>query len=389
MKYLKHSLWLLMSIILTTSYAQSTSKLASIDTTAIFYKKNKLLPGQIKPWEDGMRTTGKAGTYEWWYFDSNLKDGSTLVIVFYTKSQFNLKGGLAPRVTFELTKPDGKVIKRSATADQNSFFASTDSCYVKVGSNIFKGNLNEYEIHLDMEGLKADISLTGNISSWRPGSGFMNFKKDKSTSFFAWLPAVPHGEVKGNINIDGTDNLISGVGYHDHNWGNSPMNKLIHHWYWGRARVGEYALIASYIVSEKTYDYDAQPILLLVKNGKVILDDFQKVKFSAEDVYIDSNTLKPVAGKLVYEYNDDNKHYKITFNRKRDIVNRRFLSGLKGLKRSLAKLSGFDGAYMRFTGEVTIEKFENNKVTETTTEKSGVWETMYFGKALKEEVTGR
>jgi hypothetical protein len=36
-------------------------------------------------WEDGIRTSGEKGTYEWWYFDAHLDDGSTVVIVFFTK----------------------------------------------------------------------------------------------------------------------------------------------------------------------------------------------------------------------------------------------------------------------------------------------------------------
>src|SRR3954462_13311559 len=35
--------------------------------------------------EDGMRTTGEKDSYEWWYFDAHLDDGSSLVVVFYTK----------------------------------------------------------------------------------------------------------------------------------------------------------------------------------------------------------------------------------------------------------------------------------------------------------------
>jgi hypothetical protein len=27
----------------------------------------------------------------------------------------------------------------------------------------------------------------------------------------------------------------SGSGYHDHNWGDVPMQTLMHHWYWARA----------------------------------------------------------------------------------------------------------------------------------------------------------
>ena len=44
-----------------------------------------LSPSRIEAWEDGARTDGGRGTYEWWYFDFSLDDGSTLVIVFLTK----------------------------------------------------------------------------------------------------------------------------------------------------------------------------------------------------------------------------------------------------------------------------------------------------------------
>ena len=49
------------------------------------YQKMGLTRNKIELWEDGMRTDGSKGTYEWWYFDSKYADGSSLVIVFYTK----------------------------------------------------------------------------------------------------------------------------------------------------------------------------------------------------------------------------------------------------------------------------------------------------------------
>jgi len=53
----------------------------------------------VETCEDGMRTTGKSGSYEWWYFDSRLEDGSTLVIVFYTKSPLNPNTDVRPRTS--------------------------------------------------------------------------------------------------------------------------------------------------------------------------------------------------------------------------------------------------------------------------------------------------
>ena len=44
---------------------------------------------------------------------------------------------------------------------------------------------------------------------------------------------------------------LNGHGYHDHNWGETPMNNIIHHWYWGRAQVGQYLIITSTLYGEQ------------------------------------------------------------------------------------------------------------------------------------------
>src|SRR2546423_3288344 len=49
------------------------------------YTRLGIDPSPIAAHEDGMRTDGGKGSYEWWYFDAHLDDGSTLVVVFYTK----------------------------------------------------------------------------------------------------------------------------------------------------------------------------------------------------------------------------------------------------------------------------------------------------------------
>lgn len=46
------------------------------------YARLGLKRGVIEPWEDGMRTSGGRGSFEWWYFDSHLDDGTSLVITF-------------------------------------------------------------------------------------------------------------------------------------------------------------------------------------------------------------------------------------------------------------------------------------------------------------------
>jgi hypothetical protein len=50
------------------------------------------------------------------------------------------------------------------------------------------------------------------------------------------------------------------------------------------------------------------------------------------------------------------------------------------LKRIVARLIGLDGAYYRFTGKVTIEKFARTLRVERFDD-CAIWELMYFGKA--------
>jgi hypothetical protein len=51
---------------------------------------------------------------------------------------------------------------------------------------------------------------------------------------FAWLPSVPQGTVEATYRVGGESHNATGVGYHDHNWGNAPMPELMHHSYWTR-----------------------------------------------------------------------------------------------------------------------------------------------------------
>ena len=50
----------------------------------------------------------------------------------------------------------------------------------------------------------------------------------------------------------------------------------------------------------------------------------------------------------------------------------------------LASLIGFDGGYLRFEGEATVERFDKGEVVEKVSAPA-VWELMYFGKSFADE----
>jgi hypothetical protein len=345
------------------------------------FAKLGIKPGVIQAFEDGMRTEGGPGGYEWWYFDAHLSDGSSLVIVFYTKEMTNPGGGLAPFVMVQLDGPGRAPLHLEARVPPTAFSASRERCDVRIGDNSFRGDLHDYAIHVSHDDATIDVRLTGEVPPWRPATGYIYFG-EHDEHVFAWLPSVPQGRASVELTIGGKTEHLEGVGYHDHNWGDAPMMKLINHWYWGRAQAGDYSIVASYIFAEKAYGDAELPIFMLAKAGKIIADDARKVRFHLEDEHLDRQSGKPVADLVVYDYEDGPERYRVSYRRAQTIVDSQLITRVSGIKRLLATLARFDGSYLRFTGDVQLEHFVNGKLVEDVRD-PGIWEMMYFGRVRR------
>jgi len=237
------------------------------------YNRLGISPVAVAEFEDGQRIGMEKGRYEWWYFDAHLDDGATVVVVFYTKPNVSPNGPLAPRITINLTLPDGRSFVKFLDAKAELFSASKSGCDVRIGANRFAGDLNRYHIATTIEEITVDIELTGDVPAWRPKSGHLYFGTEGREKLFAWLPAVPHGLASVRYTIGAEEHRASGSGYHDHNWGDVPMRTLMHNWYWARGSVGPYTVIASYITATEAYGYDTQIVYMLAKDGRIIADD--------------------------------------------------------------------------------------------------------------------
>jgi hypothetical protein len=101
---------------------------------------------------------------------------------------------------------------------------------------------------------------------------------------------------------------------------------------------------------------------------------------SRPSVATDGKTGKPVADITRYTYRDDDARYVVTFERQKTILQAILTERAPFIKRLIAKIVGFDGAYHRFTGKVTIEKFRKHVHVEIFDDHA-IWGLMYFGKA--------
>jgi hypothetical protein len=273
------------------------------------------------------------------------------------------------------------------SADQ--FSASKDSCDVRIGANRFVGDLHSYRITAAIEEIFVEIELTGAVRAWRPKSGHLYFGADGRERLFAWLPTVPQGVARVRYKIGNEIHHASGSGYHDHNWGDVPMQKLIHNWYWARAKAGPYTVIASHITATEAYNYETQIVYMLAKSDEIIADDDGCVSFKSERVGGDSKTGKLIADVTRYIYKNGDTRYVVTFERQRTILQVSFIDRMPFLNRLIAKIIRFDGAYHRFTGKVTIEKFENDVRVEVFDDDHAIWELMYFGKTRLPQTSTR
>jgi hypothetical protein len=303
-----------------------------------------------------------------------------MVLDFLTKPVANIETGPKPFFFVNIVLPNGEKINKRWSVDIVDYYAATDSCYVQMGKSYVKGNLKKYVIHIDEQDFKLDLELTGTIESWRPYTGTITFDYNK---FFSWLVAVPDGKVTGKYVYNGKTKTFNGTGYHDHNWGNYPMDKLIHHWYWGRIKFGNYAVIAANITTEKKFGYKDFPLFVVFKDGKVIAD----VKSGKVEFY--SSTPKPVAGKpvsqkLMFVYKDKNQMFLLNLRQKQIISTIKLVQTLvknQALAKSLIT-AGYDATYYRMTGFAKLMQIQDSQVKENLTSSKAIWELMYFGKCI-------
>ena len=244
----------------------------------------------VDVWEDGRRTNSNNGEYEWWYFDSKLDDGAVIVAYFWTLKAF--KDIFYIGVNYN--HPDGTSYKKIKFFKKKDVFIEKTKCNLKYSDNIFEGDLKNYKVKIspeDFDGFGFDINLSSTVPSYRPQDGIISAGDD----YFAWLAAVPNGHVSGTLTYNDSIREIEGDGYHDHNWGNIPLQRLFDDWVWFRGTVEEYTIIGFQLnTSDKRGGYSIPGIFVGDSSG-VIYENFgQNGIFTANenlitDVYRKNN----------------------------------------------------------------------------------------------------
>ena len=377
--------WILVGLLLITRIAcfaeEQTGGIqqAQLASTDQQYERLGLERDDVAIREDGTHTEGAAGTYEWWYVDLSLEDGSVVVIVFYTRSPQNTSTPLKPFVTFDWTKADGTVTSAKVEIDGKEMVASTEQCDVRIGDCTIKGDLKSYDVIFKNENIKASIKLNSALSPWRAETGYRLYGNQKE-DYAAWLCAVPDAIVEAEIITKDEHVNLTGTGYHDHNWGNQPIWRMQNDWYWGRAKTDSYVVIAYNVVTAEKYGYTEFPGLMLSKNGQIISDDLNAVTFTFENEFTDEKTGISIAKKLIFDYDDGVKKYQIVFNMKNSILSKSTMPTLsKEQKKEVTNLE-YNMHYYRFIGSATVTEYAGDEIIASEKTEETIWELMYPGK---------
>ena len=373
-KFFSASIFLLLSLNL-----QSCSRLyLGSDNQEIFneFTQPDQLGEAVQLWEDGARTDDSNNQFEWWYFDAELDDGSMVVAYFYKvhflKDQFF--------IGFNYTSPEKEDFFKLKYFKKNEVSFQSDSCEVLMNKNSFSGNLNDYNIVLnsdDFDGFGFNLNLKSLVSPYRPQDGIIKAGSD----YFAWLAAVPNGNVDGTITVRGEEKKIKGSGYHDHNWGNTPLQKLFKSWTWFRGKAGPYTVILAELNAVESRGGFDIPILFVADENKVLVDKFGNrelltMKNNLIEDYYPSKNEPQFSNFLISTH--DNVSVKISGNRVIDNIEifKRMsppvpLNLFKPAVNLAFKSSGIDPFYTRFASSFVLKIDKNTEIDGT-----GVMEIM-------------
>ena len=198
---------LVTSIVLTSISCLSTHSDKNIEQAFLaseefHYAALNIKQDETEIWEDGMRTNGQEGSYEWWYIDAEFENGMTIVTVFYTKNTFDVTGPARPTGTINITYPDGTIISREVFEKEGTVLnASGERADVRIQDCYLHYVDGDYELVFIDDNFEYRVFIKSALPMWRPDTGHMYFGDDQE-DFFAWFVAQPASDINGYLSID-------------------------------------------------------------------------------------------------------------------------------------------------------------------------------------------
>jgi hypothetical protein len=238
-------------------------------------------------YEDGERIEMTEDTFEWWYFDTILDDGSTCVINFLNKVPFVSCPAPLPILQFNISPPTGQnYYQAEMLLDPASYRSARERCSVRMGPNQVDGDLRTYNLKVEGKDkksekeLKAELTLEALVPGWRNGP-YLG-REEAAKQWLGEQIVIPSGTARGRLFYDGGWHNVSGTCYHDHQWGGvqkaATGGARITKWYWGRVRLGDHSVVFAQVFGSDGSSPEAPvaSLFMLARGASVTYDDTLK-----------------------------------------------------------------------------------------------------------------
>lgn len=229
--------------------------------------------------DDAFHGTDKLHFTEWWYFDAMFDNG------YSAQMSVRVIGALNQGIVF--TRLD---IYRDGFLQSHykrfylmrNFLASKDVPIIRIaGEEVMNGHIDEetdewvYDLSFEAREASANLRFVGVTKGWKaqlPGGDW-------------WGVILPRAEVTGTITVNENAIEVSGIGYHDHNWGVTAKAGVNFGWFWGKINSDNYTLTWSNILTTRFTNY---PILVINKiGGDYFSVPADNIEFLTEDFWLD------------------------------------------------------------------------------------------------------
>lgn len=300
--------------------------------------------------KDGVRTYNTGNSYEWWYFDGQLEDGTAFQIHYQAPA--NCYYTPEPSVMIHLRRPDGTILAREAFCALPLYSSMQNKCDVKIDKSTLIGDLVKYEVNLFCDDITANLIYE---SEGQPvdGPDYAGVEP-----YLGWFLSIPYGKVSGTLIYDNQTFNITGGGYHDHNWGVGDLGETTRDWYWGRVCLDELTIVFTEL---RTGESDTHTTLIVLQDGKTIINTLKdgntvNASLSDSEFYYSSRNVKE-PGRLLVNWSYEDKNYSLAFTSPKKIQETYEFSRLSGLSRTCHGAPDYNPSYMSFLSdaELTIQ----------------------------------
>jgi len=254
----------------------------------------------LEPGDDAQHRYEGRFYWEWWYFDARFDDGHRCVLELQYP---NITNFLAAEccMLFNVYTPDGREYNNIVPFPASMWRASNETCDVAIGDNTIQGYYPEYRVKFRHENLACDLLFENLLPGWTRGTGEIMFGMPEKEQVFGWVVPQPRARVSGTLSVDGVEHEVSGLGYHDHNWGNGIVPRYLSHWIWGRLSTDRVTMIFADVVTSRRCGDVHIPITFLALDDRIVLES-SRAEFQVGEYVPDSMGFQVYPSRVDMEF---------------------------------------------------------------------------------------